>query len=51
MIPDYEVPDTINGFSFNKEETDDGYQLTFTANEAMRKCCNQDQRAGCRFEN
>ena len=36
MIPDYEVPDTINGFSFNKEETDDGYQLTFTANEAMR---------------
>lgn len=36
MIPDYEVPDTINGFSFNKEETYDGYQLTFTANEAMR---------------
>lgn len=36
VIPDYEVPDTINGFSFNKEETDDGYQLTFTANEAMR---------------
>ena len=29
VIPDYEVPDTINGFSFNKEETDDGYQLTF----------------------
>lgn len=36
VIPDYEVPDTINGFSFNKEKTDDGYQLTFTANEAMR---------------
>lgn len=33
---DYEVPDIINGFSFHKEETDDKYQLTFTANEAMR---------------
>ena len=33
VIPDYEVPDTINGFSFNKEETDDGklssYRVSF----------------------
>lgn len=35
-IPDFEVSDTIHGFSYHKEETEDGYQLTFTADEAMR---------------
>lgn len=35
-VPDFEIPDTVHGFSYNKEETEDGYQLTFTANEAMR---------------
>ena len=35
-IPDYEIPDTIHGFSCHTEESEDRYQITLTANEAMR---------------
>ena len=35
-IPDYEIPDTIHGFFCHTEESEDRYQITLTANEAMR---------------